>query len=148
VLLRDDGSPFTTGSAKYLDLLPGAQRRDAKVYVRVAVGAPIFTTIAMLDSGATYSVLDADLAEELGGFDEATLPIDMATRRGILRGQLIRRTTWLLAENGDALEVDTTFWISREWRYGHFLGYAGLLQRIRFGLDPQTNQFHFGPIEG
>jgi hypothetical protein len=128
VLLRDDGSPFTTGSAKYLDLLPGAQRRDAKVYVRIAVGAPSLFVTAMLDSGSTYSVLIEDVAKALGAFEDAHAPsIEM----------LVRRRISLLADEGDALEVDATFWVSREWKYGHFLGYAGLLQRIRFG-----------PIEG
>jgi hypothetical protein len=29
----------------------------------------------------------------------------------------------------------------------HFLGYTGFLQRIRFALDPQSNQLYFGAIE-
>jgi hypothetical protein len=34
------------------------------------VGAPDFVTTAMLDTGSTYSVLDADVADRLGAFDE------------------------------------------------------------------------------
>jgi hypothetical protein len=28
---------------------------------------------------------------------------------------------------------------------GTFLGYSGLLERIRFAVDPQQNNFYFGP---
>jgi len=116
--------------------------------VRIAVGVPDFVTTAMLDTGSTYSVLDADVAEQFGAFEETDAPsIEMGTRRGVLRGRLIRRPIWLLAETGESLEVEATFWVSPEWRQGHFLGYAGLLQRIRFGLDPQANQVYFGLIE-
>jgi len=101
----------------------------------------------MLDSGSTYSVLDADVAEELGAFADTEAPsVIMGTRRGTLAGRLVRRPLWLLADEGDSLEIDSTFWVSSEWRYGHFLGYAGFLQRIRFGLDPQFNRLHFGPL--
>lgn len=147
MLRRADGSAFASSRARYLDALPGRiTRRDAKVYVRIAVGVPSLITTAMLDTGSTYSVLDADVAEELGAFRDADAPeVDMATRHGLLRGSLVRRRVWLLAEEGESLEVDATFWVSSAWRYGHFLGYAGFLQRIRFAIDPEANQFHFGP---
>ena len=147
MLTHRDGSAFTASQATYLDVLPGRSGRDAKIYVRVAVGAPDFVTLAMLDTGSTYSVLDADLAEELGAFAETEAPsVMMGTRSGTLSGRLVRRPLWLLADEGESLEIDATFWVSSEWRHGHFLGYAGFLQRIRFGLDPQLNRFHFGPL--
>lgn len=149
MLHRADGSPFAPSRVTYLDAVPGQlTRRDAKVYVRISVGAPALTTLAMLDTGSTYSVLDADMAEQLGAFDEADAPVvDLATRHGLLRGSLVRRRVWLLAEEGTSLQVDATFWVAREWRYGHFLGYTGFLQRIRLALDPQSNQLYFGAIE-
>jgi hypothetical protein len=147
VLRRTDGSLFAASRASYLDAAPGQlTRRDAKVYVRIAVGSPGFTTTAMLDTGSTYSVLDADVAGEWGAFDEADAPaVELATRHGLLRGQLVRRQVWLLADEGESLEVDATFWVSPQWRHGHFLGYAGFLQRIRFALEPLTNSLYFGP---
>jgi hypothetical protein len=146
VLLREDGSPFAGSRTTYLDAVPGqVTRRDAKVYVRIAVGDPALTTMAMLDTGSTYSVLDADLADLIGAFDEADAPVvDLATRHGVLKGSLVRRRVWLLAEAGASLDVDATFWVARDWRFGHFLGYTGFLQRVRFALDPESNQLHFG----
>lgn len=148
MLRRPDGSTFCQGRAAYLDVFPGgATRRDAKVYVRVAIGTPQFKTTAMLDTGSSYSVLDADMAEELAAFAEPGAPaLDLATRHGVLSGRLVRRALWLLAEEGQSLEVEATFWVSPSWRFGHFLGYAGFLQRIRFALDPAANQFYFGAL--
>ena len=148
MLRRADGSSFCQGRAAYLDLLPGAAaKRDAKVYVRVAIGTPEFKTTAMLDTGSSYSVLDADTAERLEAFTEAGAPaLDLATRHGVLSGRLVRRALWLLAEEGQSLEVEATFWVSPAWRFGHFLGYAGFLQSIRFALDPAANQFYFGTL--
>ena len=58
MLHRADGSPFAPSRVTYLDAVPGQlTRRDAKVYVRISVGAPALTTLAMLDTGSTYSVL-------------------------------------------------------------------------------------------
>jgi hypothetical protein len=34
--------------------------------------------------------------------------------------------------------------VSAEWLAPTFLGYMGLLERIRFAIDPQANQFYFG----
>jgi hypothetical protein len=53
----------------------------------------------------------------------------------------------LLADEGDSLDVDAAVFVATgdEYPVGRsFLGYAGLLERIRFALDPQTNQFYFG----
>ncbi len=39
-----------------------------------------------------------------------------------------------------------TFFICSDWPDGRtFLGYSGLLDSIRFALDPQANHFYFGP---
>lgn len=38
-----------------------------------------------------------------------------------------------------------TFFVSQDWPSGlTFLGYSGLLDSIRFALDPQANHFYFG----
>jgi hypothetical protein len=54
----------------------------------------------------------------------------------------------LIADDGDSLRIDATVFVSSDWprRAGTFLGYSGLLERIRFAVDPQKNDFFFGPI--
>ena len=73
-------------------------------------------------------------------------PTDLSNRSRTIHGKLIRTPLTILADEGDSLEVDATVFISSEWQHGNFLGYAGLLERIRFAVDPQTNGFYFGRI--
>jgi hypothetical protein len=105
--------------------------------------------LAMVDTGAAYSVLDADVADELGAFDDAGVPeIELSTRHGPLRGRLVRREMWIIAEEGPTLGVEATFWVSSDWTFGHVLGYSGLLERIRFAVDPLVSRFYFGAVDG
>jgi hypothetical protein len=53
----------------------------------------------------------------------------------------------LVADNGESLSIEATVWVSREWTGGNFLGYGGLLERIRFAVDPANNLFYFGPLD-
>lgn len=54
----------------------------------------------------------------------------------------------IVAEEGRSLEVEAIVFVSPEWTEQTFLGYAGLLERIRFGVDPQANDFYFGGYDG
>jgi hypothetical protein len=65
---------------------------------------------------------------------------------GRVRGTLFRGLIALLADGGEPLEVDATIFISPDWTGPNFIGYQGLLQRIRFAIDPETNLFYFGQI--
>jgi hypothetical protein len=47
---------------------------------------------------------------------------------------------------GEALDLQATVFVSTDWPGGNFLGYQGLLQRIRFAVDPEANLFYFGQI--
>ena len=55
-----------------------------------------------------------------------------------------RGTTTILAEQGEELEVDTTFFLSPEWPGGNFVGYQGFLERFLFAVDASKNRFYFG----
>jgi hypothetical protein len=150
VLRSSDGGIFTASWVGYVDTRNAQQPRrgDPKIYIQIAVGTPSSSMLAMVDTGAAYSVLDADVAEELGAFDEAGTPqVDLATRHGLLRGRLVRRETWIVAQEGPTLGFEATFWVSRDWTYGLVLGYSGLLERIRFAIDPIAARFHFGSVD-
>jgi hypothetical protein len=53
----------------------------------------------------------------------------------------------IVTDEGESCEVDATLFASREWVYGNFVGYSGLLERIRFAVDPGTNDFSFGVLD-
>jgi hypothetical protein len=50
------------------------------------------------------------------------------------------------ADEGKSLDVEATAFVSPDWPWPNFIGYQGLLQRIRFAVDPETNLFYFGSI--
>ena len=58
----------------------------------------------------------------------------------------VRAVTRLVAEDGESVEIEATVFVSPEWREGNFIGYSGLLERIRFAVDPDTNSFIFGAL--
>jgi len=63
---------------------------------------------------------------------------------GHLDGQLIRLPVTLIADEGESLDLEATFFVSEQWRGGTFLGYTGLLDRLRIALDSPANLFYFG----
>jgi len=71
--------------------------------------------------------------------------IKLSTAYGEVTGTIQRQTISLVAEQRDSLEIDASVFVTADWRYGNFLGYSGLLDRIRFAFDPGTNSFYFGP---
>ena len=52
----------------------------------------------------------------------------------------------LVADEGEDLDIEATMFLSPDWPGGNFIGYEGLLERIRFAVDPETNLFYFGQI--
>lgn len=144
-MLTLDGSAFATGRSGYLDSHGGTEPTP-KIFVKVFTGNMPIPVLAQLDTGAAWSVLDGDIAEALGFLERVGPRITLSTRSGIARGKLIRSTVTLLADEGESCDVDATLFVSRDWRYGNFLGYSGLLERIRFAVDPGSNHFYFGTV--
>ncbi|HEV7504319.1 MAG TPA: hypothetical protein VGS07_05375 [Thermoanaerobaculia bacterium] len=61
-------------------------------------------------------------------------------------GVLARLQVQFLADDGENFTTEATFFISPDWPPGRtFLGYSGLLDAMRFAIDPQVNHFYFGP---
>ena len=146
MLHRQDGAAFTTGRSLYSDRAPGSEEPTAKIFVKIGIEVLPGPIIAQLDTGAAWSMLDAEVAQAmdlLGGGGEQT-PI--STRLGRVVGRLVRTNLEILADDGDSLTVQATVWVSPEWHGGNFLGYAGLLQSIRLAIDPSDNSFYFGPM--
>ena len=123
-----DGSTFATGRSRYLDRDPGRPSETSSVHVQVEFnGVPV---LAMLDTGAAWSVLNAELASDLELFDRDGEAVTISSRLGPVQGKLVRAKTTLVADDGDSLDVDSTVFVSRQWPAGNFIGYAGFLERI------------------
>jgi len=146
VLTLED-RPFTTGRCRYTDA-DGRSVGSAKICIKVVPGEWESPVLAVLDTGADWSVVNTEIAEDLGLFGIEGESIVLSTRFGTIAGSLVPAPMTLIADEGDSLRIDATVFISPDWprKAGTFLGYSGLLERIRFAVDPQRNDFFFGPI--
>jgi hypothetical protein len=99
---------------------------------------------ALLDTGSQWCVLPAEIAvtlDETSGSDEPTERL--STRLGTFAGRLVRIPLALVAEDGETVDVDATWFVSPDWPGPAVIGWKGCLERIRFALDPTLEQFYF-----
>src|SRR5215203_723746 len=137
---------FTQGRSTFLDRHGKVPEPTAKIYVRLLLGETRLPVDAQVDTGAAWSVLDPETAQSLDLLDSDGPFTRIETRFGRMEGRLVRIPIVFVADEGEALDTEGTFFISPGWPSGRiFLGYSGLLDSMRFALDPQANQFYFGP---
>ncbi len=146
MLISPEGA-FTTGLLRYSDTCPGVEDPLARIYVPFKPDGANTWFLALLDTGGHFCVLARGVAGALqqhltGGLEQATL----MTSRGRIRGRLYRHRIDLIADDGNDLGVEATVLVSLDWNGPSIIGYTGMLDRIRFAVDPPANQFHFGPL--
>lgn len=140
------------GRCRYLSILPDSREASAKIYVPIRPGRLNETYYAQLDTGAAWSMLERELAAELGLFEADGEAMTIDTRLGNVKGKLTRVDLTLLPDEGDggsSLTIEATVFVSNDWGAGNFLGYSGLLERIRLGVDPGPDEerFYFGSAD-
>ena len=136
-MLTLNGIPFTTGRATYRDLHPTNVSGTSAIYVQVVLPIqPGVSFYAMVDTGSPYCIFDTEIAEALGFSFNDGESIQLRTPYGEITGRIQRLMISLVAEQGDSLEIDASVFVTDDWRHGNFLGYSGLLERIRFAFDP------------
>ena len=143
-LLLPDGSPFTTGLAEYYDKDSSQEAlTEPRIHVRLELFG--FEILAMLDTAAPWCILQPSFGDAIRRHVEE-LPEDrrLSTRLGSFVGRLYRGPVTLVADAGEELEVEVTFFLSPDWPGGNFIGYLGFLDRIRFASDGQANLVYFG----
>ena len=146
-MLTLNGLVFAGSCSKFLDKSPGSSEITAKVYVTIEFPGLFNHSLAQLDTGAAWSVLEPDIAEELNLFEGDGEWVEMRAHTGPVSGRLERVPVKLVAEEGESLEIEATFLVSRHWNGKTFLGYTGFLDRVRIALDPGANLFYFGESE-
>lgn len=141
------GEPFASGWSRFVDQHPRFAEPTAKIFVKVEFAGVDRAWMAQIDTGAAYSVLEVEVATALGLMNLGGQRVRVSTRLGTLSGELLRVPLTLIADEGLSLDLEATFFISRDWRGGTFLGYTGLLDRLRIALDSPANLFYFGEPE-
>jgi hypothetical protein len=115
-----------------------------QLFVAVECLVGEFAVNALLDTGSQWCILPAQIAVAL---DEATLSHEpgerLSTRLGTFAGRLVRIPLALVAEEGETLDVDATWFVSPDWPGPAVIGWKGCLERIRFALDPIREEFYF-----
>jgi len=146
-MLKLNGEVFAAGFSRFQDQAPGAAELTAKVYVKIDLNDIETTLLAQLDTGAAYSTLASQVAEALNLLDGDGQQVTLSARGGTYRGRLERVPITLVADEGEALDIEAVFFVSREWPGRTFLGYTGLLDHIRMAIDPRANLFYFGRLD-
>lgn len=147
MLSKLDGSLFATGRAQYLDRDPARSLPSAKIHVGIKLDDSV-VTLAVLDTGADWSVIQTEVARALGLLDLDGEPKSISTRLGTLHGKLVRVDAELVAEEGESVQLSSTVFVSEDWPDGTFIGYHGFLERVRFAVDPEKNALFFGVPDG
>lgn len=153
-MLQLGGEAFTIGRARYRDHRPKHPEPTAKIHVRIRIGDLPADLLATLDTGAAWTCLDPELAGNAGVLEDGeAVTVQLQTPFGRFNGRLVRVPLKILAdhEQGRTLDVVATAFVASDpgWPAGRtFLGYTGLLERIRFAVDPGANYFYFGPVDG
>ena len=144
-MLECSGQPFTSGVVTFLDSSPTSMPpTNASIYVRILIDGLDAELVALVDTGAPYCIVPPEVAAQLALDKSAGEPIRLSTRLGLINGVLQRIPLTLLADEGDAITVEATVFVPERWDQVSFLGYAGFLERLNFGVRPRTNQFFFG----
>lgn len=133
---------FATGSQWYLDSLPDRHETVSRIVLSVSVEST--ELLAMLDTGATGLVLRWPIPERV-------LPLYLSGRpevRGlggnVHEGRSFVATLLLQADEGETLRVEALVWASETFNGANLVGYGGLLEKVRFAVDPDRNLFYFG----
>ena len=137
-------SDFATGASIFADTAPGT-RHEARIFVPIRLGGLDVDVTAMVDTAAPWCVLEGALAAVFSGRDAILVQRQMlSSRLGHYTGDLCRASITLLADEGDSLTVEATVFVCPDWSGPNLIGYNGLLERIRFAVDPSLNTFYFG----
>ena len=132
---------------RYVDDLNMYPMPEARIVVPLTLESVTEPVPAVVDTAAPWCIFEPVVAKAVvRHFLPLQSRVALSTRLGLIHGSLYRGLVVIPADEGDPLEVEATAFLSPDWRGSNFIGYQGLLQRIRFAVDPETNLFYFGQI--
>lgn len=144
-LLRTQGEQFATGRATYFDARPKIREPLPRIYLEVGLEGLDRSILALVDTGGHYCVLPAKLVGKLDLDDQLT-ETELRTAHGLVRGGIFSHRLKFMAREGDDLDIEAMIFASPDWHGPPILGYVGVLDRIRFAVDPGENGFCFGAL--
>lgn len=147
-----DGEPYATGATNY-QYRPATEREKTPRIV-VSILIDDIQTLAFVDTGGVYAICPPDIASVLNLIPQDGIPTEpMLWRGSLLKGELYRIPTTIIAETGNSLRIESTFFVpqltpDQIWvdDFPCILGMSGCLERLRFAVDPSADMFYFGRI--
>ena len=147
---RPSGFPWTSlysGAATYYDVLPESRETKARIYAEYRPQGVGTSFLGLLDTGGHYCILSPEAREAAAARMTDFLGHErLRTAYGPIEGDLCILPIQLLADDGDHLGLEVVAFVAPDWHGPSFLGYTGVLDRLRFGIDPHLNRFFFGPL--
>lgn len=139
--------PFATGVTQYADHDRKISEASPRIHLEVTPGLITGTVRAMVDTAAPWCIFAPPIGRSIQNhFQPISEGLSLNTRLGTFRGRLYLVPLFFPVLQGESLEIEATVFVSPDWSGESFLGYEGLLQRIRFAVDPENNLFYFGRI--
>jgi predicted aspartyl protease len=150
-LLFDSG--FAVGSSIYEDFYAGYGSQN-HIVVTLALNQDKSLSIrAIIDTGAKWCIVDPAIAEDWEKhFFNVYDPHETMRIRGIeFNGKIAHADIVLNASNGSDLILTARFFIPRLsphqiWNMPNFIGLDGMLNYMRFAIDPSESVVYFGKI--
>jgi hypothetical protein len=144
-----DGQSFAIGAMPYS--IGGSDETAAgRLVIKLSVeNVPI---VAAVDTGAPYLICQPELARPLGPYlADPAGEADLYIRGARFRGRLYLLSVTFRASQGDDPSTLATVFVPQldpwqVWEFPSFIGLTGMLDRMRFAVDPDASLFYFGPL--
>lgn len=115
--------------------------------MQVLPGPLTLPILAMVDTAAPWCIFEPAISEALRDHvDVLREGIAINSRLGSFRGTLCQGRLQIVAEDGEDLNIEALMFLCPDWPGGNFIGYEGVLDRIRFAVDPHRNRFYFSSL--
>ncbi len=146
-----DGQPFAIGAVRYT---VGSSDDPAAGRLVIALLVENVPILAAVDTGAPYVICQPDLAKQLEPYLADRLGEAQLQIRGVAyRGKLYLLSVTFKASRGEDFRTLATVFVPQldpwqTWELPSFVGLTGMLDRLRFAVDPDASLFYFGPLGG
>lgn len=148
-LLTANGEIFTTSITPY-SYRPAINDINNRIMLQVEIEG-VFVE-AIVDTGSPYVVCPPYISSLINLNPASAIESILFNIRGNrMQGNLYRLDVRFPAEAGEDLVVEATVFVpDQEWQeaweeHPAYIGLTGCLERMRFAVDPENDQFYFGP---
>lgn len=145
--------PWSSGTGEFVALHKYNLDFQPPIMVSCRIGSLPSYDLAMLDTGAQWSIIGGETLELIqGDLGQASDSIKISTRLGPMSCMIHELTVTLQAQWGSDLAVNSKVAVCNEWRGPLVLGFYGFLEILKIGIEPsistdQRNLFYFGNRE-